>query len=128
MSVNPIVDSWMESVKSAVKTAYSNPSTIPEVPGISREEFQHTMKLFVSLTLQKFLGRLNLMHTQNPNFVFSCQGELSSFFWELLEATQYLSIPVWCEIFCHPTMKFFQESFLKKQDNAIRYLESQISS
>ena len=128
MSFNPIVNSWMEKVKVAVKTASADPSTIRNVPGVSPEEFQDTMKLFVSLTLQNFLGRLNIMHAQNPNFVFSCQGELSSFFWELLEATQYLSIPVWCEIFCHPTMRDFQKTFLEKQENAILYLESQISS
>jgi len=128
MSDNPIVLSWMKYVESAVKTAYADPFTIQEVPGVSSKEFQDTMKLFVSLTLQGFLGRLNIMHAQNPNFVFSCQGKLSFFFWNLLEDTQYLPIPVWCEIFCHPTMRFFQKSFLEKQENAILYLESQISS
>ena len=61
---------------------------------VSLEEFREAMILFISLTLDKFFKLLEGLFKKDHNYVFIPVGELSQFFWKLLEDTQPLQLPI----------------------------------
>ena len=90
------------------------------------EEFLTAMSNFVSITLQKLFDIIEDFYKKDKFFVFLPCGKLSQFFWEILKETQFLQLPIWNKLFLHPTMSFFQKSFLKNQSEIITYLKLKI--
>ena len=80
---------------------------------------------FVSITLQKLFDILEGFYKVNEFFLFLPCGKLSHFFWEILEETKFLGLPIWEKLFVHPTMSCFQKFVFEKQANILKHLQSQ---
>ena len=80
---------------------------------------------FVSNTLQKLFDILEGFYKVNEFFLFLPCGKLSHFFWEILEETKFLGLPIWEKLFVHPTMSCFQKFVFEKQANILKHLQSQ---
>ena len=79
---------------------------------------------FVSNTLQKLFEILEGFYKVNEFFLFLPCGKLSHFFWEILEETKFLGLPIWEKLFVHPTMSCFQKFVFEKQSNILKHLQS----